>query len=329
MVTSEYFFIDCENMPMAYNLGFDENNVSIIFRIHRAFIDKESNMQNLLGESSIVKDHLQNSGFTNFFGRFDGRSFGFDGCFQRLQDEGDFYVFSAQIPLGMKTELICCSSCCGQKRTLWQNDPCRKCDDRGVVAKPCDACQGSGNNEYDDNQCLYCNGTGIETNFDWLPFLRIVASLEVFFNFVFFAQRRENSTRSVFSQILIIDISTRGHRYGISGIYSIPLARWLTSLGKDIELKEVSCAMRIVWQKIYGKTLHNDLREIYVRANYGAGCLTMNCPGDRCITYVSDSLGIGRGCKFSDHNVDNAVQLLTFLVGYGALCDYYTKNHQR
>ena len=116
---NDYFFIDQENMPCIYELSFDAKSPAIVIRAHNEFMDR---WPKFLGEAPIVTGLMKQFGFSAFKDGYKG-DFGFNSAFKRIADDGEFAVFSAQIPVVQKVAEKVCPLCGGDKKSLFDSKP--------------------------------------------------------------------------------------------------------------------------------------------------------------------------------------------------------------
>ncbi len=293
--TDEYFFLERENMPCVYELSWDGETPAIIVKVHKDFVRSCSISQ----RAPIVLSLMKEFGFSSFSGDLNRESFGFDGAFQRVGADGNFAIFKIVIPVVKKQS-----------------------------GQACDRCGGTGKDEFEfinGGKCLMCEGTGKETVFDWKSAYAISASLTVFFSVTSLKFNKKDKTSCSFPQLITVETATIKDMHGGSlwGVYSVPLANFLSSFQPDTEITEMTEAMVGVWQKMFGQVDKYEKYNFYAIVASENGWLNVNCPGDACGLHPADSMGCepGRGYKFSCHNVDNPMQQIALISGLAALCD--------
>jgi hypothetical protein len=294
----EFFFIDGEDMPCLYELSWDEHIPAIVIKMHRDFVESCF----VSAEAPPIICHFMgNFGFfafdcfrPNLFGE---QLFGFDGAFQKVKEEKDFMIFEARIPQVEKQLNEACHECNGTKQ------------DRNLEGK----------------KCLYCKGTGREMVMDWKPAYAISATFTIFSSLASFMHCKKHKTSCAFPQLLTVETITEKEQHGGSlyGVYSIPLARFLSSFEPNTEIIEITRAMIKAWDKMFGKTDKYERLSFWAKVANKNGWLNVSCPGDACGLHPEGSWEprLGEGYKFSCHNVDSPMQQISLLAGLAALCD--------
>jgi len=298
---SEFYFIDRENMPCLYEIGWEKRDSALILKIHRSIIATCPN----LAKSFWVPYFIREFGF-QFFDQFKkdlfgDLYFGFDRVCRKIGEEKDFLIFEILIPQIKKQ-----------------------------TNEACHYCNGTGRSDnFSDGKCLSCDGCGRKVSMDWKKIEAISASLVIFFNLISLRLERGKETDSNFLQLILIDaILDKGmHGGGLGGVYSILLSNFLASFPPNTEIMEMKKAMESAYEKMYGKLNSFDKLEINIRIADENGWLNIGCPGNACGLHPADSWGPkkGQGYKFSCHNVDTAAQQIILIVGLAALCDKYRK----
>ncbi len=293
----EFFFIERENMPCQYELSWDEKTPAIVIRMHRDFIEGCS----VSSEAPLISHFLAEFGFSvfdcfkaNLFGE---QIFGFDGAFQKVGEKKDFIIFEARIPQVEKQLNEACHECDGSKQ------------DKSLEGE----------------KCLYCKGTGREMVMDWRSVYAISATFTVFFALASLRHCKKDKTSCAFPQLITVETITEKKQHGgsLDGVYSIPLAGFLSSLGPNTEIAEMTEAMVGAWGKMFGEIDKYQRYSFWAKVAYKNGWLNVSCPGDACGLHPADSMGptLGEGYKFSCHNVDSPMQQISLLAGLAALCD--------
>jgi len=311
----DYIDIKKENIPCLYELSWDEKTAAIILRVHQNLAKKI-----IPPISHTVLDLAKHFGFSDFWGNFSQDPFfGFSpGALKSLRKSDEFVVFRADIPPIERIAKEICPLCSGDGKGFFEH--CQKCGGKGVLPVLCEHCQGTGQNE--DGKCLYCNGGKVAYYNDWQAARALAASFALFFEFASAYMLRSESDQAKQLQLLEISLCVSKENYGIGGNYGIPMAEWLCGCGQR-EFPAIKQAMMTAWQKMWGKLCGLDVHRFRSEIAYGAGRITLSCPGDRCDLYVpcGESPSPGRGCVFCDHNVDTCAQQLDLLCGLAALCD--------
>ncbi len=295
---TEYLYLERENIPCWYELGWDAKKIAIAVRVHRDFAAIAKPIPN---KCPSVRGVIKEFGFDRFFDSFCGDfsgNFGFNDSFIKQDEEGEFISFLVPVPQIEKPSL---------NRSF------------------CRDCGGAGANEYIEGKCLSCRGTGKEHIIDWETAYSISASFSLFFALVSLAPEKGKITTCSRPQLILVDTETAQKMHGgsLDGTYSIPLARWLARHEPDTEITEMAKAMMAVWKKIFGRL--SDYEKCDFRATIASenGWLNVSCPGDRCGLHPGSSYGPTKeeGYRFGCHNVDSPMQQITLLAGLGALCD--------
>jgi len=297
----EFFSLRQENMPCQYQLSWEKRIPAILVKMHKDLVAGFS----VSSEAPIVRHFMGEFGFSAFdcfkANLFGEQLFGFDGAFQKKGEEGDFMVFEVRIPQVEKQLNEVCSECNGSKQ------------DRN----------------FEGSKCLHCDGTGIKRVLDWNPAYAISASLTVFFTFASLKCCRKDKTSCAFPQLLTVETITerKSHGGSLCGIYSIPLAGFLSSFEENTEIVEMTEAMIKAWSKMFGKIDKYQKYSFWAKVAYKNGWLNVSCPGDACGLHPMHSWGpeSGAGYEYSCHNTDNPMQQICLLAGLAALCDKATK----
>ena len=274
------------NIPRWYGLSWDAQSAAIVLSVHHDMVPLVEKC--LTPDAPIVREMKEQFGFTSF-----DKDFGFDGTLMPMADgDGAWIKFSATLPVVFQ-----------------------------LLDVPCSACNGSGEDSFFlDQKCGWCYGTRKDHLFDWLPAYALSASMNVLF---YLLEYPEIQTTSDLFQLMTIRLAT-DHGMGmsaLSGLYGIPVVRWLGSRQAPYAVPEMVLAMRQAYQRMLGRTelRHGDFR---ASVDSEGGWLNMSCPGDACglnPDHGNFSVGKGRGYRFLPHNIDNPVQQLTLLTGLAAL----------
>lgn len=267
-----------------YELLWRENPPSIGLRIHKEFI--ESNKIDF-EKAPMIKFLAKNLRIPAFNGDFT-KDIGFGGILKRKGEKDGFIEFMAEIPqVKKKTD--------------------KKCTD----------CKGTGEKKYDRNEkCLFCDGSGREWVMDWKGVYAISASFSALTGWLRFC---EIETSATYPQLLTVQTITEQDMHGgsLSGDISIPMHKWLKSLGERVELTGMTRAMKIAYDRMYGLSNSNQYRFNAYTAN---GRFIANCPGDACGLHPADWYeNKGQGFELSCHNVDNPMQQIMLLTALAVL----------
>jgi hypothetical protein len=278
------------NLPCWYELSFRKTKPAIILRVHKDFI---KNVEAVPDGAWLVTDLKNKLGFKNFSNSFD-KNFGFNNAFIFRGDKGEFVEFVVEIPKIRKE-----------------------------TGKACEYCKGSGKNDYGD-RCLRCDGKGREYFYDWEKAYAISASFTVFFGFARFPEFKTSSSTSQLMTIQTITLK-ESHGGSLDGEYSIPLSNWFRQLEQKGRSEPLQAAVEAMWS-VYKKMINQPklypkyLFKVWI---HDGGRITLDCPGDACGIYIPPEYEYGqgrdRGRQFNCHNVDNAAQQLTLLVGLAVL----------
>jgi len=280
-------------LPCWYELSWDAEHVGIILRVHQDFINT---VKPIPSDARIFEGYEEVFGFTDFQTGFD-KDFGFDNSFLRLGEKDGFVEFFIKIPAI-----------------------------KFITAETCDDCNGSGHDEFRDGKCFHCNGTGKVVRYRYQEAQKISATFSVFF---MLARGTKHETSAKIPQLMTVVTSTRPGMHGgaMGGEFSIPLTKWLCSVGSaggQVEILAVSEAMARAWDHMYEL---GELDRYYTRAWVADeyGWLNTQCPGNATGLAAEWNSGHdvkeGKGYRFSGHNVDTAGQQLTLLAGLAALHD--------
>ncbi len=280
-----------EVIPCWYELSWQENLPAIILRIHHDFLKElRIDFQN----APIVKSLMKTFKFGKFGDNFE-TDIGFNMIFKRQGEQNGFVSFGAQIP--------------EVERLTGQN---------------CPECGGLGRDRDIDMECFTCRGKGKQFIIDWSLADTISASFTVFLRTL---SNCEKDTSALFPQLMIVEtVTTVGRDASLDGMISVPLRRYLKSLGHhENGITYMTQAMKIAHEKMLGLRDYSEYDfQTRVHAN---GKFTADCPGDACGIHPSDSHRMeGEGYEFVCHNVDTAMQQITLLAGLAALHDLARKN---
>ncbi len=280
-----------ENIPCWYELSWRSSWrwPAIILRLHKDFL---RDLPPMTTETPIVAHYLEAYKEFPFQGSFD-RDFGFNGALRFKGYSGGFVVFHGLLPAIKE----------------WSDEPCLHCD-------------GSGWEPSGSKRCYSCEGKGKDYTYNWDLLLPLSASLAFITQLLAYP---EKETSSGLSQLLEVQVLTNrrseGEIYAVGGTYSVPLVRWMSSLGVHVKMSEMVEAMMIAYARMAGKG-HLSVHRFRASIDSKGGWLNTDCPGDGCGLHPSDgSLEEGMGYEFSCHNVDSPVQQLTLLAGLAALHD--------
>lgn len=285
--------LTCENIPCWYELSWRAEPPTIVLRLHRDFI---AGAKVISLEELIVREFMKEFRFTNWNGDLT-RNWGFEDAFVRQGEKEEFVEFWVNIP-----------------KVKWR------------TAEPCERCDGTGKDpHFEDEKCFSCDGSGKAYAMDWKIAYAISASFTAFSNLVNYP---EQETRAAVPQLLTVQTVTRQESHGgsLGGEYSIPLARWMASLGEGTKMTEMVEAMKAAHRRLFDDEKF-DLHCSSFKASidYEDGWLNVSCPGEECglnPEYGEDmAMRKKRGYKFDCHNVDTPMQQLTLLAGLAALHD--------
>lgn len=281
-----------ENIPCWYELAWQKKTPAIILRVHKDFI---KTVPVLSEKNPLIGKLMKDFQFSSFSGGFD-RNFGFnntlfEGTFEYTGEKDEFTEFLIRIP----------------KVKVKTHENCRYCG-------------GSGYEEESDRECLHCDGTGIKYDYKWQPANAVSASFTIFFWLANHPDKEDTS--APFPQLMTVETITREGMHGgsLSGEISIPLRKWLISLGDGVNIPEMLQAMKKAYAQMLGVHNFDEFHfRVDVRENGG---FIADCPGDACGVHPSSwYMQKEEGYEFSCHNVDNPVQQITLLSGLAALHD--------
>lgn len=274
-----------ENVPCWYGLVFKEDPPSIGLRIHEEFIE---NKKVDFEKAPMIKFLAESLRIPNFRGNFN-KDIGFGGILKHTGDKDGFVEFMAKIPKVKKQTNRKCTDCEGTGKRKWGDQ---------------------------DEECLFCEGSGLQWIMDWKDTTAISASFTVLTGWLRFC---EIETFAFYPQLLTVQTITEEGPHGgsLSGEISIPMRNWLESLGERAELSEMTRVMKIAYDRMFGL---RDLNMYRFDAYATNGRFIANCPGDACGLHPSDWYARKEeGYEFSCHNVDSPAQQITLLAALAAL----------
>jgi hypothetical protein len=282
-----YRFISADFVPCWYELSWQEKETAILLKVHEDFVKLIPAMPK---DSPIVQGYMNDFGFSDFSGDLKG-DFGFSGGkFKHLGIRDNFHEFLIPLPkIKVKTK------------------------------KPCCNCKGKKTDQYDGQECKYCDGTGVEHEMVWDAPRAICAGLRVFF---LLATWPKEETSSKLPQLITLDTYVskdifNGASFG--GAFGTPFVRWLCGLlkCKTVSFPEAERAMFKANERMFGKTHAAP----YDFKAYFSGMLIIRCPGNACgISSSSYSEG-DKGYKFGSDNVDSVSQQLILISGLASVHD--------
>jgi hypothetical protein len=284
--------MESRNVPCWFGISFKDNPLSIAVEVHKDII-------NLLEDKRMIL--------------FLQEKFGFQG-FSKMADEEQFFGFDHA---GIKNDV-------GEFVEIFFVIPPVDI----VTNDPCPHCKGTGEDDYFKRPCSYCEGTKKKISHDYKSISAVSASLSVLFRCTqIYSPDKE--TASKVDQLIALDVVCLNEMggSGIGGVWSAEFCDYLCWLfnnqgrAKNV-MKEASEAMKAVYHHCYyrkDKDLYED--EFWARVEANAW-LIINFSGDRCGIHPSERALFRRGCEFSCHNVDTAVQQLGLLA---ALCVIHSK----
>ena len=180
----------------------------------------------------------------------------------------------------------------------------------------CTHCKGSGKNRAMGGDCLYCFGKGRECYYDRRTIWAISASVSLLTDRIG-RLPPEHDTSAKTPQLLSFETFTGENCYGVSGKFSVELARWLRR--GERPLHEPTQAMLAAWDKMMGAD-ELDRMNISARVDNPNGWLSVCCPNSG-IHPVDHTIRAGHGYEFSFFGMENPFEQLTILAGLGAVND--------
>jgi len=184
---------------------------------------------------------------------------------------------------------------------------------------PCQGCGGSGKDEFHyDGTCFNCDGKGKSVYYDYKEANAILASLTLLFETLQFP---EIVTSSKQFQLISVFVGVDLNRVGIGGEFSAEVVYYLSRSMGDVPA--MVTAMKAAHTKMEGEMKEFYLSSFRASVDDRNGWLNVSCPGQACginPSHVS-RFGTNEGYEFSDHNVDQPIQLLTLLSSLAALHD--------
>lgn len=261
---------------------------AIILRVHRDFVKKSPGFNN----QTIIRYFQKNFTLGTFEVSLE-KNFGFEEApFKRQKASGEFLEFRIDIPVIERLTKQLCPSCNGRGKDEW------------------------------DMTCMRCNGSKKETRLSWTAADAITAGLAIFFELA----RFNGAETSAFKQQLFEVWSNKSEdSHHLWGDYSPAFMKWLHQHPVDTEFPRVEEAMQETYFFMFNQ--RSNLFTRYFKAQLPhSGYLTLDCPGDACGIHPSTHGNTPeRGCEFTCHNLDSAVQQLTLLAGLAALHDKVRK----
>jgi len=220
-----------------------------------------------------------------------GRAIGYNGVFKFIKVTDSFAEFSAEIP----------------KVKIQTKEKCHDCNGTGKRGEP-----------WDDDKCLFCEGTGLNYIMNWKGAQLVSASLTVLMSWLRYPKI---DTTAKLPQLLTLQTITQCGPHGgsLSGEISIYMKDILASFLGKVRFTEITDAMRSCYDQMVGlREFHKWSFDAYIEN----GRFIINCPGDACGLHPSDWYERkGEGFEFSCHNVDSSIQQLTLIAGLAKLCD--------
>ena len=287
-------WLERDIIPCWYELGWkawrNDETPAIFLRVHKDFVRSIKTIPETAPLVTTLRGEFFNTLFDTFSGSLEKDFFGFNKVFERVGEVGEFIEFLIRIPV--------------------INKPTRR---------KCPECRGTKKNQFLEGQkCFHCEGKGKEYQIDWRLAYSVSASFTVF---TALSEYSEIETSCRLPQLLTFRTITVRNMHGgsLGGNYSIPLVKWLSSLGRNTQITAMIYAMKSSYQRMLGKREYdNSYFQAYV-ANE-KGWLNVSCPGSACGLHPADGyLEEGEGYQFSCHNVDSPMQQLTLIAGLAAL----------
>ena len=276
-------------MPCWYELSLKgrSGQAGLYLRIHSDFVNQYGEVST---SAPIVENLRSDFGFSEVSGILRG-DFGFERSLRYFGTANGFLEHAIPIPRV-------------RKRT----------------GKRCPRCKGTGKRrEFNNDKCFACDD-GWEVCYDWQEVFAVSATLSLLFILLEFPDRE---TISVMPQLLTVTTTTSKEAHGgeLRGNYSRKLVSYLESRGPG-PIPEMITAMRTAWEQVEGEIPSSDGYYFQAYTQGENGQLNIMCPGHGVgICPDINSIGRGRGYRFSSHNVDNPMQQLTLLASLAALHD--------
>lgn len=296
----DYKHIITDDIPCWYELSWRKSIPAIILRVHQDFVENAKIISN---DTLLVKALKEDFKFENFNGNFN-ENFGFDNVFINRGLKGKFVEFLVKIP----------------KIKFWVYEPCSRCgglNQLEIFEEECIKCKGR--REFKKKSENEFSSDRFEHHYNWKVAHTISASFNVFFRVSGFPKKE---TSSPLLQLLTVSTITDRDMHGgsLSGKYSKPLVRWLSSFKPGTTIFEMVEAMKVAYRKMFGECSYFRFRASVDHKN---GWLNVDCPGNACGLNPSHNSvkDDDNGYEFNCHNVDTVAQQLTLLVGLAALHD--------
>ena len=280
----EHKYLVVDDMPRWHGLSWRPGEPAIVVSVHREALSMASKLPD-----SIAQQVAKSLGLGKFEGSYE-KCFGFDGTLTRIEN-GDFVEFVARLPVVYH-----------------------------VLDEDCRECKGTAKNEYKD-ECLYCMGLGKKSECRYKEAFAVSASLSFLFMPLEHLQWSVPSSRR---QLMTILLSVQNSLDGgaFSGMFGIPLVKWLSGMPIDRPIPEMVEAMERAYYHMFTRRKWDHGARFEAFVNDKDGWLNVSCPGQGC--GMNPKLGYmtsARGYEVHSHNVDNPVQQLTLLAGLAALHD--------
>lgn len=260
-----------------YELAWDEASASIALRVHQDVFKDHA-----FRESPIVRSLREEFKLGEF--ECDGGSsrFGFNAVCSRAEDGNEFVKIGIDLPYIKEDE-------------------------------KCDTCNGTGRDEFYNDECRFCGGTGKTYRIDYKRIFPLSATVRVLTVLVFSPVKTSCLKKQLMTVETGMSIGLHGGSLG-AGI-SPALARWIASNPNDVANLAVR-TMQTAWRKMMGK--ERDEFASYVGEG---GRIHISCPGNACgLDPEFGSLYKDEwGYELAPHNVDTPQQQLVLLAALAAI----------
>lgn len=284
---SLYRFMSADFVPCWYELSWQDKETAILLRVHEDFVKLAPAVQE---DNPIIQNYIKDFDFAGFSGDLKS-NFGFsEGQFNHLGIRNGFHEFLIPIPVI-----------------------------KFASGKPCRNCSGKKVDRFDEQECRYCDGTGIEHEMKWKTPRAICAGLRIFF---LLATWPEKETSSKLPQLMTLDTYVgkeilNGASFG--GAFGVPFIKWLHDFPKlrTVSFPEAEKAMFKANERMFGITHAAP----YDFKAYYSELLIIRCPGNACGISSSSSAEGNKGYRFGGSNIDSVSQQLILISGLASVHD--------
>lgn len=291
----DFKILSQEDIPCWYEISFDDKSKKLLFSLHEDYL-KHADVE-IREDNWFIKKRLEKREFKHFACDFNS-DFGFEDCMKNEGVKDNFRMLSFGIP-----------------------------KIRYITDKECGYCNGSKRDEFRDDKCLWCQGSGKEIEMRWENMDAIACTIEVLMKYLHFGAENDKTTSSEKKQLLSLNtMYEKGLDGGsLGGEISPCLAAWLKTLGKEYQFEKAIEHMKYAENKMFMIDMNDGFSmrsfDAIVR---GENRLCIGVAGDRtCIHPVDWGYEKNRGYEFSSRNVDTSAQQLELIIGLASVCNKY------